>query len=287
MNKREQAIQFQKDISSMNIKSFNFYAFIFSSLFYFKNDMNLKFFLYLFLPMIFAFPIAIIIRNFPDAFICGLFLAHILAGFRGNIDLYKHKVRFLKKYEHLITEQSDEEKKEKEIVYFCISPTRLVVCSLLTCGLYDIYWLYKNWKAVGDATDKNINPILRSWVFALLFFYPLFQNIKKNVGKFNPVSIWFKIAAVFYILCFFCSVVAASIEMKADRLPDADKIMLSLTYFLLTLVCSFLLIPIQRAINFYNKSIEQKIEPATMFSIGEVVVIFLGFFSNYVVLFIG
>jgi uncharacterized membrane protein YvbJ len=40
------------------------------------------------------------------------------------------------------------EKNIEGIEYFSIPPKRLALLSILTLGLYEIFWFYKNWEAI-------------------------------------------------------------------------------------------------------------------------------------------
>jgi hypothetical protein len=66
-----------------------------------------------------------------------------------------------------------------EIPFFVVSAWRFVVMSILTIGLYSIYWFYKNWKAVEAATGRKQHPVL-SGIFCKLVSYNLFLDIKNS-----------------------------------------------------------------------------------------------------------
>ena len=40
--------------------------------------------------------------------------------------------------------------------YYPVSTTKLVVLSILTGGLYEIYWFYKNWKWIKQRDGSSI-----------------------------------------------------------------------------------------------------------------------------------
>lgn len=55
--------------------------------------------------------------------------------------------------------------------FFPVSRLKLLVMFFSTLGLYQMYWLYKNWKMVRLRTDeKNIMPFWRAF-FGVFFFY--------------------------------------------------------------------------------------------------------------------
>ena len=50
----------------------------------------------------------------------------------------------------------DQSNKRPEARYFPVSPAKFVVLSLLTFGIYGIYWFYKNWRYVRERDDSTI-----------------------------------------------------------------------------------------------------------------------------------
>ena len=65
-----------------------------------------------------------------------------------------------------------------EPVFFAVSRTKLAVMSVATFALYQIYWFYKNWKAM-QATGKRLNAPIRSVFFPLTAFW-LFRHMRER-----------------------------------------------------------------------------------------------------------
>jgi predicted neutral ceramidase superfamily lipid hydrolase len=63
--------------------------------------------------------------------------------------------------------------------YYTIPPVKMVLMSLASFGLFDTYWLYRQWKAVRARTGDNISPFWRT-VFAILFVNSLFGHIRRD-----------------------------------------------------------------------------------------------------------
>ena len=57
-----------------------------------------------------------------------------------------------------------------------ISPNRIIFMSLLSFGLYLVYWLYKTWKHYRDHTGEQAYPI---W-HALTFFVPIYGSFRAH-----------------------------------------------------------------------------------------------------------
>lgn len=61
--------------------------------------------------------------------------------------------------------------------FFAVSTRKLAVMFLCTFGLYQYFWLYRNWKLVRLHTGEKLTPVLRTF-FAVFFCYALFKRIR-------------------------------------------------------------------------------------------------------------
>jgi len=61
-------------------------------------------------------------------------------------------------------------------LYFPVSVAKLVVMSLVTFGLYEIFWFYKNWQLIKLREHSEIRPFWRAF-FAIFYCYTLFKHI--------------------------------------------------------------------------------------------------------------
>jgi len=71
-----------------------------------------------------------------------------------------------------------------EIQYYSISWQRFLFLSIITFGLFEVFWFYKNWKAVKKFENSKIIPLGRA-VFAILNCYWLFKRILKSAGRLD------------------------------------------------------------------------------------------------------
>jgi hypothetical protein len=60
-------------------------------------------------------------------------------------------------------------------MFFPVSPLKLILMSICTFGVYDVFWFYMNWGYV-NRREQQIRPFLRA-IFWPLFCYPLFRRI--------------------------------------------------------------------------------------------------------------
>lgn len=251
---------------------FNLYAFIFSSFYYWYKKLSYWFVFYVYFPMILSYIMMLLLSSVisrDDAYIMvciGYFMSHILAGFRANRDI--------RAYHKYMAEVAENANPDAPVTYFSVSVARLVFLSVLSFGIYTVYWLYKNWKAVHTATKEDFIPFFRSWLFGIFFIYPLYTRIKKAVQKVQPVGSFFRISCILLIIVWVVDIV---LQMKIVQSFFSEGILLC-TWVLLSLAGALLLIPAQKAIYAVNKSIDAKHTPSTSFARGEIIIIVIGLF---------
>jgi len=127
---------------------------------------------------------------------------------------------------------------------YVISISKLIILSVATFGIYNIYWFYKHFKSFKDEDSWKVSPLLRA-IFATLCSYSLFKRVSKKVDKldgsmgFNPRGL-----AIFYFTLYL---IPGWIE----------------SYWWVSLFAFLPLIPVQKAVNFYwKKKYHDKIMPS-------------------------
>jgi hypothetical protein len=160
------------------------------------------------------------------------------------------------------------EKPLTDIEYFAISSKRLALFSILTFGIYEIYWFYKNWQAVKKAEGQNISPFWRA-IFAVFFCHSLFKKVlesAKNRGYQKSYSSGWLATA--YILLL---VVGNGLSKVESNDPGLNLI------WLIVAVATFVpLLSVQKAINFNNEKVKGGVVSKQGFSGGEVTLIVIG-----------
>lgn len=68
---------------------------------------------------------------------------------------------------------------EPEPVFFAVSGLKLALMSIVTLGVYEVYWFYKNWKCVQRNSGDKVNAPLRA-LFYPVISYPLFKRIRSH-----------------------------------------------------------------------------------------------------------
>ena len=120
-----------------------------------------------------------------------------------------------------------------ETLYYPVSPAKLVTLSLLTFGVYEIYWFYRNWKYVRERDLSNISPFWRS-VFGVIWYPALCTDLRRTL----PDS---AVASSGMLNCMALLYLALSISWRA---PDP--------YWLVAFLTFIPLLPAARAIAAVN-----------------------------------
>jgi len=71
-----------------------------------------------------------------------------------------------------------------------LSTWKFITLSVLSLGLYEIWWIYKAWRFFKERDKLDIIPAARA-IFAIFFLYSLFENIQefsKSKGYLNTFS---------------------------------------------------------------------------------------------------
>lgn len=64
-------------------------------------------------------------------------------------------------------------------LFLYISPARLILLSIASMGLYEIYWVYKNWRYIKERDGLKIKPFWRG-VFGIFYCHSLLRRIHED-----------------------------------------------------------------------------------------------------------
>jgi hypothetical protein len=70
-------------------------------------------------------------------------------------------------------------KNDVDVRFFAVSPVKLVVLSVCTLGLYQIYWFYKHWVLIKRRSEPLIIPWARAF-FGFFWCYSCFEFIRND-----------------------------------------------------------------------------------------------------------
>ncbi len=63
--------------------------------------------------------------------------------------------------------------------FLYISENRFIVMSILTLGIYETYWIYKNWSYIKERDKLDIMPVWRA-IFGIFFIHSLLSTIEED-----------------------------------------------------------------------------------------------------------
>ena len=144
-----------------------------------------------------------------------------------------------------------------KIPQFSVSLSKLVVMSLATFGIYELYWCYKQWEAIRRRESEKLSPFWRAF-FAPLWGFSLFPRIQRLTANYGVPASW---SGAGLALGFF-------ILGAMWRLPDP--------YWLVSLFSFLPLLVVQRSVNALNAAVAPAADRNARYSGLNVVVIVIG-----------
>ena len=144
------------------------------------------------------------------------------------------------------------------VLYFPVSSRKLVVMSIVTLGLYQLFWFYKHWRIYKLRTGANITPAARC-LFLAFYCYSLFRQIKDGAvtcgitRAFSP-----GLLAAGWILASLSGFLPAPVSLASLFLPP------------------LLLVPVQATVNELNRRVAPEHNPNERFTGWNIAAIVLG-----------
>ena len=69
--------------------------------------------------------------------------------------------------------------KSTDSKFLYIPENRLIALGIITLGLFEIYWMYKNWSYIKERDNLDIMPFWRA-IFGIFFMHSLLRNIEED-----------------------------------------------------------------------------------------------------------
>lgn len=85
--------------------------------------------------------------------------------------------------------------------YYCVPIWRFAICSLVTGGLYEMWWMLQNWHYIRQRDQSSIWPFFRM-LFAPIWIFFLARDIEHNT-RGNTHRVW--TLTVLYLATKFCA----------------------------------------------------------------------------------
>lgn len=157
---------------------------------------------------------------------------------------------------------------------------QLMLLSILTSGIYLIYWLWRSWSDLRHETGLNISPGWRTVamfipILDIVLTIQLFREIGKLASSRNtdPISSPTLLALSFCLLSY----IATWFDILS-AFPKAPTEMISLIIasYAFSIPAILLLIPVQHAFNRYWAVTQPELPVRTTFTAGEIVMLTVG-----------
>jgi hypothetical protein len=155
----------------------------------------------------------------------------------------------------------DSESDVLQVRYFPVSVTKLVVMSVCTLGLYEIYWAWNCWGFIKSRDGRDLNPFWRSVFISTLYFnFLLIWDVSRSSGDSKYVAL---------ARTIICAGGIAALWFAGSGLTRLPLVLASVLS-----VAPLLAVQVQ--INRMNQREAPGHDPNRRFSIGDVVIVVLG-----------
>jgi hypothetical protein len=149
-------------------------------------------------------------------------------------------------------------------LFLYIPIARLIILSIVSFGLYEAYWIYKNWRYIKERDGLMIHPFWRG-MFGVFFCHKLFERIHEDEqarAVQEPTFSASGLATTWVVL-----IIAANLLSRAPALAASI-----VAAFIPSFLC---FVPVQRYIN----SVTEKLNPGQRYygwSAGHIVCLVFG-----------
>ncbi|MGE7957917.1 hypothetical protein ACQKQA_15270 [Pseudomonas sp. NPDC089530] len=112
--------------------------------------------------------------------------------------------------------------------FYVVSKTKFLTLFLLTFGVYQLYWAYKNWQQFKQASGREMWPIARA-LFAIFFTHALYREADAKIKASGRTVDWRpgELATLFVIIVIVSNVLDALVR-KNIGYPVVDLLSLAL-----------------------------------------------------------
>lgn len=150
-------------------------------------------------------------------------------------------------------------------MFLYIPISRLIWMYIISFGIYEAYWIYKNYQYLKERDGLKIQPFWRG-IFGIIFAYSLFKAIRndREAGAIRAATFsagWLAAGWVILSLCI-----------------EAHQIFAEINIFMVPICCLMILffVPIQNYINKVNQTINPTPTYYNLWSFGHIVCMIIG-----------
>lgn len=160
------------------------------------------------------------------------------------------------------------------------APWRLIILSILTFGIYEIYWFYRNWKHLKKHKDLDISPGWRTIglfvpIYNIILIYQQFRDIRDFAVEVGCKTYSFpgRLTCGYIIL----GGISFRLALYEWKLTDPAELLGSTVFGLvISLLALWLLVVVQRTLNTYWEKEQPELTMRTKFSGKEIALLIIG-----------
>ena len=132
----------------------------------------------------------------------------------------------------------------EEPLFYVVAPAKFLWLSIMTMGMYFVYWFYRNWRQVRIHNGASISPVMRG-IFHVFFVHRLFGEVERRLERQGGHPGWRpEELPTRYVVMLIGSNLLGHL---ADH--DVGMPVTLLASIVITVLMAFVLLPGQRAIN--------------------------------------
>lgn len=160
------------------------------------------------------------------------------------------------------------------------APWRLVLLSILTFTVYEIYWFYRNWKHLKIHKNLNISPGWRTVglfipIYNIFLIYRQFIDIR-DLAKQASCETYSSPGGITFGYIFL-SGISFKLSLYEWKLTAPEELLgITIGGLLIDLLAVWLLVDVQKTLNAYWKKEQPILEMRTKFSGGETTLLVIG-----------
>lgn len=195
------------------------------------------------------------------------------AKFCGKCGQKLNAVNFLENDDEISKADIKNTEEIRKTEYYAIPTNRFILYSILSFGIFNFFWFYNNWVAVkkNQSEESDIYPFWRAW-FSIFFSFSLFKKVLTS-AKANGYSESYD-PSLLGIIYFVGTLLDRAIS-KMEIVNEWYILIFLFGWFIVPLI----FIPVQNAINYNNKKINEDFKFQKIGPIGIIFVVFGSIFS--------
>ncbi len=128
--------------------------------------------------------------------------------------------------------------------YYVVAPGKFLALTILTMGLYLVYWFYRQWRTVKDRDQSNIWPVPRG-LFYIFFTHSLYADINERLRNSGTSFQWSPgTSATLVVIVAILSNILSRLSGENIGPPITDVLSIAIVPAL-----AYLALPAQKAAN--------------------------------------